>query len=143
MDKSLRFLNCLLAAVLVAMAPATHAKPTPPPIEKLAAYPKMSNFTLAPDGKHLAALEGRGEDRVILVWKTDALDKPPTVIGSQRMKLQGVQFIKNDLLAVSMWQPYDLRLDELTKRFISKLFITALEGRKWNEPMPQERAMSR
>ena len=143
MDKSLRFLNSLLAMVLLAVASPAHAKPTPPPIEKLAAYPKMSSFTLSPDGTHLAALEGRGEDRVILVWKTDALDKPPTVIGSQRMKVQSVQFIKNDLLAVSMWQPYDLRLDELTKRFISKLFITDLEGKKWNEPMPQERAMSR
>ena len=143
MKKSLRLLNSLLAAVLVAIAFPTHSKPTPPPIEKLAAYPKMASFTLSPDGKHLAALEGRGEDRVILVWKTDALDKPPTVIGSQRMKLQSVQFIKNDLLAVSMWQPYDLRLDEVTKRFISKLFITDLEGKTWKEPMPQERAMSR
>ena len=143
MEKSLRFLNSFLAVALMAVAPATHAKPTPPPIEKLAAYPKMSSFTLSPDGKHLAALEGRGEDRVILVWKTDALDKPPTVLGSQRMKVQSVQFIKNDLLAVSMWQPYDLRLDEVTKRFISKLFITDLEGKNWKEPMPQERAMSR
>ena len=25
---------------------------------------------------------GRGEDRVILVWKTDELDKPPTAIGA-------------------------------------------------------------
>jgi pimeloyl-ACP methyl ester carboxylesterase len=143
MKKSLSLLNSLLAIVLLAIAYPTHAKPIAPPIDKLAAYPKMSSFTLSPDGKHLAALEGRGEDRVILVWKTDALDKPPTVIGSLRMKVQSVQFIKDDLLAVSMWQPYDLRLDELTKRFISKLFITDLEGKKWNEPMPQDRAMSR
>jgi len=143
MRKYLHNLNCFLAAALLAAALPTYAKPAPPPVDKLAAYPKMSSFTLAPDGKHLAALEGRGEDRVILVWKTDALDKPPTVLGSQRMKVQGIQFIKNDLLAVSMWQPYDLRLDEVTKRFISKLFITDLEGKKWNEPMPQERAMSR
>jgi dipeptidyl aminopeptidase/acylaminoacyl peptidase len=143
MAKSLRLLHSLLALVLVAVASAADAKPTPPPIDKLAAYPKMSSFSLSPDGKHLAALEGRGEDRVILVWKTDALDKPPTVIGSQRMKVQSVQFIKNDMLAVSMWQPYDLRLDDITKRFISKLFITDLEGKNWKEPMPQERAMSR
>ena len=43
----------------------------------------MSSFTISPDGKHLAALEARGEDRVILVWKTDGLDKPPTAIGSR------------------------------------------------------------
>jgi dienelactone hydrolase len=143
MDKIIRYLNCMLAIVLAAIAFATHAKPTPPAIEKLAAFPRMSSFTLAPDGKHLAALEARGEDRVILVWNTEALDKPPTVIGSSRMKMQAIQFIKNDRLAVSMWQPYDLRLDELTKRFISKLYITDLEGKNWNEPMPQERATSR
>ena len=143
MDKSLRLLNCLLAAALMAVAPATHAKPTPPPIEKLAAYPKMSSFTLSPDGKHLAALEGRGEDRVILVWNTDALDKPPIVLGTQKMKFQTVQFIKNGLLAVTMWQPFDLRTDTIAKQFITKLFITDVEGKNWREPMPQERAMSR
>jgi len=144
MSKSSRLLNSLLAIVLMAAAYATHAaKPAVPPIEKLAAYPKMSSFTLSPDGKHLAALEARGEDRVILVWNTDSLDKAPTVLGSSRMKVQTVQFIKNGLLSVTMWQPFDLRADKITKQFVTKLFITDLEGKKWNEPMPQERAMSR
>jgi hypothetical protein len=53
MDKSLRLLNSLLAIVALAIAWPAHAKPTPPPIDKLAAYPKMSSFTLSPDGKHL------------------------------------------------------------------------------------------
>jgi dipeptidyl aminopeptidase/acylaminoacyl peptidase len=119
------------------------AKPTPPSIEQLAAFARMSSFSIAPDGKHLAAIEARGEDRVILVWKTDALNQPPTVIGSSRMKLRSVQFIKNDLLAVTMWQPYDSRLDTLTKTFITKLFITDLAGKNWQEPLPQERSMSR
>jgi len=143
MCKTTRLMNFVLTIVLLAVASASHAKPAPPPIEKLAAFPKMSSFTLSPDGSHLAALEGRGEDRVILVWKTDALDKAPTVIGSQRMKVREVQFIKKGLLAVTMWQPFDLRVDTVTKRFVSKLFITDLEGKTWNEPMPQERAMSR
>ncbi len=103
----------------------------------------MSSFTLSPDGKHLAALEARGEDRVILVWKTDSLDQSPTVIGSSRMKISGVEFIKDDLLAVSMWQPFDLRYDNIVKTFISKLFITDLQGKNWNEPLPLPRAMSR
>ncbi|MCW5591857.1 MAG: S9 family peptidase [Burkholderiales bacterium] len=131
-----------LVALLVA-AGAAQSKPTPPSIEQMAAFPRMSSFTVAPDGRHLAAIEARGEDRVILVWKTDALDKPPVAIGSSRMKLRGVQFIKNDLLAVTMWQPYDARLDRVTKTFVTKLFITDLAGKDWHEPMPQERAMSR
>ncbi|MEO7744325.1 MAG: prolyl oligopeptidase family serine peptidase [Usitatibacter sp.] len=143
MYKSSRLLNAVSTIVLMAAALTAHAKPAVPSIEQLAAFPKMSSFTLSPDGKHLAALEARGEDRVILVWKTGALDKPPTAIGSARMKLQSVTFIKNDLLAVSMWQPYDARIDTVTKTFISKLFVTDLEGKNWKEPMPQARAMSR
>lgn len=142
MSNSLRLMNAVLAILLVAAASATHAKPAVPSIAALAAYPKMSSFTLSPDGKHLAALEARGEDRVILVWKSDALDKPPTVLGSQRMKMQSVQFIKNGLLAVTMWQPVDLRGETVTKQFATKLFITDIEGKTWKEPLPQERAMS-
>lgn len=132
-----------IAMAIGLAAGAAQAKPKAPSIEQLAAYPRMSGFTISPDGKHLAALEGRGEDRVILVWKTDGLDKPPTAIGSSQMKITGVQFIKDDLLAVSMFQPHDTRFDRLTKQFISKLYITDLAGKDWKEPMPQGRAMSR
>ncbi|MCM2329536.1 MAG: S9 family peptidase, partial [Lysobacter sp.] len=87
------------ALVFLALAVgAAHAKPAAPSIAQLAAFPRMASFTIAPDGRHLAAIEARGEDRVILVWKTDELDKPPTAIGASRMKLQRVQFIKSDLL---------------------------------------------
>lgn len=132
-----------LALAIALAAGNAHAKPTAPTIAQLAAYSKMSSFALSPDGKHLAALEGRGEDRVILVWKTDELNKPPTAIGTQRMKFSSVRFIKNDLLAVTATQPFDARLDKLTKTFLTKLFITDLAGKTWNEPIPQERAMSR
>jgi dipeptidyl aminopeptidase/acylaminoacyl peptidase len=138
-----RRLGFAIAVAVGLAAGAAQAKPRVPSIEQLAAYPRMSSFTISPDGKHLAALEGRGEDRVILVWKSDALDKPPTAIGSSQMKITGVQFIKNDLLAVTMFQRHDTRLDKLTKQFISKLFITDLAGKDWKEPMPQGRAMSR
>ena len=131
------------AALLAFSSHVAEAKPVPPTIEQLAAFPRMSSFALSPDGKHLAALEARGEDRVIVVWKTDALDQAPTVIGSNRMKFQGVDFIKDDLLAVQVWQPFDLRTDKLNKTFINKLLITDLQGKAWNEPMPQPRATSR
>ncbi|WP_297146228.1 prolyl oligopeptidase family serine peptidase [Thermomonas sp.] len=117
--------------------------PKRPTIEQLAAYPAFSGFSLSPDGKHIAALRGVGEDRTIAVWKTDALDQPPTLIGAERMKITGVSFIKNDRLAVNFWQPYDLRMDRLTKTFVSKLMITDLQGKSWNEPITQARATSR
>ena len=86
-------LGAVFAIVMTTITCAAHAKPTAPLIEQLAAFPKMSGFSLSPDGKHLLALEGRGEDRVILVWNTDALNKAPTVIGSSKMKISGAQFI--------------------------------------------------
>ncbi|GAB3353226.1 alpha/beta hydrolase family protein [Lysobacter tyrosinilyticus] len=136
-------IRSLLIALAALVAAPSHAKPAPPTIAQLAAYPKMTSFSLSPDGKHMAALEARGEERVILVWKTDALGEAPTIIGTTKMKFQAVSFIKNDLLAVSLWQPYDLRGDQVTKTFISKLFITDLAGKEWHEPMPMPRAMSR
>jgi dipeptidyl aminopeptidase/acylaminoacyl peptidase len=136
-----RFLILVLAAAFAAAS--VHAKPARPTIAQLAAFPKMSSFTLSPDGKHLAAIEARGEDRVILVWKIDALNEAPTVIGTAKMKFQSVSFIKDDRLAVSLWQPYDLRIDRVTKTFIGKLFITDLHGKDWHEPMPMTHATSR
>jgi dipeptidyl aminopeptidase/acylaminoacyl peptidase len=130
----------LLLATGVALAADTG--PVPPSIETLAAFPKMSAFTVSPDGKHLAALEARGEDRVILVWSTDALSQKPTVIGTKNMKFRSVQFIKDDTLAVSLWQPFDLHFDRTTKTFINKFYFTDLEGKDWREPLPQPLARS-
>ena len=135
----------VLAASLgfVAASPSHASAPVRPTIEQLAAYPQYSGFTLSPDGQHIAALRSSGEDRVIAVWRTDALSDAPTLIGSDRMKIGGVSFIKNDRLAVSLWQPHDLRVDRVTKHFITKLMITDLQGRTWKEPLPQPRASSR
>jgi dipeptidyl aminopeptidase/acylaminoacyl peptidase len=131
----------LALATFVTMSTA-HAKPAQPTIAQLAAFPRMSSFSLSPDGKHLAALEARGEDRAILVWKTDALGEAPTVIGATKMKIRSVSFIKDGLLAVQLWQPYDLRLEGVTKTFLEKLFITDIAGKDWREPMPMQSARS-
>jgi pimeloyl-ACP methyl ester carboxylesterase len=135
----------LLFAIATALGATTASAtaPVPPTIEQMAAFPEFSGFTLSPDGKHIAALRGTGEDRVIAVWQTDSLDKAPTLIGAARMKIAGVSFIKNDRLAVSLWQTYDLRWDRIYKTFINKLMITDLQGKNWNEPLPQPRATSR
>jgi dipeptidyl aminopeptidase/acylaminoacyl peptidase len=140
----------ILAASVAALAvipaaafaqPVTgQGKPTVPTIAQLAAFPKLANVVISPDGKHIAAIEGRGEDRVILVWNTDALNQKPTVIGSSQMKINGFDFIKNDRLRVVLWQPYDFRGEGVTKSFISKLYITDLEGKDWREAITLPRA---
>ncbi|WP_235974320.1 alpha/beta hydrolase family protein [Luteimonas deserti] len=142
--RSMKRLFALFACALFApVAPAWASTYQAPPVAQLAAYPELSSFTLSPDGKHIAALKADGEERVIAVWRTDALNRAPTLIGSNRMKISGVSFIKNDRLAVSLWQPFDLRTEQVTRTFLNKLMITDLEGRNWNEPLPLPRAMSR
>ncbi|MDT3490262.1 prolyl oligopeptidase family serine peptidase [Stenotrophomonas maltophilia group sp. msm4] len=133
----------LLLAALASVSPSLHAKPEAPTIEQMAAFPAISSLSLSPDGQHIAGLRANGEERVIVVWRTDALDKPPTVIGANRMKFQSVSFIKNGQLAVVLWQPYDLRADRVTKTFVSKFFITDIEGKLWKEPITPPRASSR
>lgn len=130
------------ALALMAFSIDAEAKPVAPTIETLAAYPAMAGFAVSPDGKHIAALEARGEERVILVWRSDALSSPPTVIGTKVMKFQSVSFPKNGVLAVTVWQPYDLKFDTTVKTFVSKLFFTDLEGKTWREPLQLPRPRS-
>ena len=132
----------VLAGPLLAASAADTARPTPPSIETLAAYPAMASFTVSPDGRHIAALEARGEDRVVLVWDAGLLSIAPTVIGTKQMKFRSVQFIKNDTLAVSVWQPIDLHFSKVTKTFAFKLYFTDLEGRNWREPLQRSAAKS-
>ncbi|WP_407352181.1 alpha/beta hydrolase family protein [Luteimonas sp. R10] len=137
-------LTAALSPSLGAQKPAaTPDIPVAPTIEQLAAFPALSSLSVSPDGSHIAGLRADNEDRVIVVWRTDALDQPPTVIGSDRMKFNSVSFIKDGLLAVSLWQPYDARTDRVTKTFVSKFFITDIEGKQWKEPLIQPRASSR
>jgi pimeloyl-ACP methyl ester carboxylesterase len=116
---------------------AYSATPSVPSIEAMAAYPAMASFSISPDGKHLAALEARGEDRVVLVWDATNLAAPPTTIGTQKMKFQQVVFLKNDTLLVLLWQPIDAHTDKTVKTFTSKIFLTDLQGRLWREPLQQ------
>jgi len=126
-------------AVAPCAAQAQAAAPTPIPVpteEQLAQYPRMTGFRLSPDGKHIIAIESQGDVRNVLVWKTDSLSTKPQVIGSSSMRITSASFLKNDVLAVTMWQPYDARIEGgLTKTFISKLLITDLAGKEWKEPL--------
>lgn len=117
--------------------------PAPPAIEAFAALPVLSGISVSPDGRHMAALQARGDEQVILVWRTDRLDRDPTVIGSNEMRIRGVSFIKDDVLGVSLWQPYDAAFGgRTTLTFVSKLMLTDLEGRNWRDPSTSQRARS-
>ena len=120
-----------------AVLAATAAEPQVrvPSIDTLAQFPSMSGFQISPDGRHMVAIASQGDSRSILVWKLAELAAKPTVIGAKSMQIRSVSFLKNDMLQVVLSQPFDLRQDQLTKTFISKLMFTDLEGKNWLEPM--------
>lgn len=127
-----------LSPVDVVGAPATT-----PTIQQMAAFPAMSSFAVSPDGKHMVALEGQGETRNILVWDTSDLRRTPTRIGSTQMKINSVNFVKNDVLAVGLWQPYDFNGGGgVTRTFLNKLMLTDLRGSEWRDPISVLRARS-
>ena len=134
----------LVAALTAAIAPtAAFAKPTPPTIEQLAALPKFSSFDVSQDGKHLVGLQAFGDDQHVLVWDANNLQAKPAEFGSKDMKIVSVQFVKNDVLAVTLWQRYDSRLDDgVTKTFTYKVMLVDLDGRHWREPVPHEHALT-
>lgn len=129
----------LAIAAAVALSQPALAADAPPPIrvpsvETLAQFPGMTGFRISPDGKHMIAVQSQGDNRSILVWKLADLAAKPTVIGAKNMQISSASFLKNDMLQVTMTQPYDWRGDEITKTFISKLLFTDLEGKNWIEP---------
>ena len=130
---------CVVSTSWVAVAQTAAVANIQVPSEAvLAQFPKMTGFRMSPDGKHLLAIESQGDVRNILVWKLDSLSKPPTVIGSNSMQIRSASFIKNDVLSVDLTQPYDSRMGELTKTFITKSLFTDLEGKEWREPRMQQ-----
>jgi len=140
--------SVLAAAIMLAVSTpgaaqiATPTPPAAPSVQDFAASPVMSSFTVSPDGKHIAAIQARGEDNVILVWDAQRLDANPTVIGSNQMKIRSVSFVKNDVLGVTMWQPYDVSAGSNIKTFLSKFLLTDLEGRNWRDPITSFRPRS-
>jgi dienelactone hydrolase len=138
MGRLLAIAGAVLAAcpaVVLAQAAPPAAPIRVPTVETLAQFPNMTGFQISPDGKHMLAIQSQGDTRNILVWKLADLAAKPTVIGSKAMQIVSASFLKNDMLQVTMTQPYDLRADELVKDFIQKLYFTDLEGKTWVEPM--------
>ncbi len=134
-----RFFFSGCAAIVATAAAAAPAVPT---IDQLAAFPAMSSFSLAPDGKHLVALRASGEVQSIVVYDLSDIQKPPVALGSANMKIAAVRFVKNDVLGVTLWQPYDIKLDETVKTFTSKFYFVDLDGRNWRDALPTDSSVT-
>src|SRR6185503_16336692 len=88
-------LGAVVGLFLVAPPPAS-AAPTPPTAADFARLPQISDVSISPDGKHVAALTSLdGQTEVISIWNTSTLGQKPYVIGASRVRFLSVRFLKN------------------------------------------------
>ncbi|PVM85278.1 alpha/beta hydrolase family protein [Caulobacter radicis] len=127
---------CLIAG----QAQARATNPGAPSARELTRLPGLSDVVISPDGKRIAALiSADGDEQVIGVWETEHIDRPPNLLSSKHMVFKGVEFIKNDRLAVVVQQLYTVGS---YKGHLGKLFITDLKGEKWAPALPESRSRS-
>jgi acetyl esterase/lipase len=115
-----------------------------PTTQEMAVFPTISSLSLSPDGKRMAALQiGPDGERIINVWDTSDLKKPPLSLGraGNAMKFVGAQFVKDDILFVTAWQRFDLGGGSI-KAFVSKGYVYDLRAREWREVVRRGRAAS-
>jgi len=122
----------LFTTAFVAVVPvlARQAPPAIPSAEDFGRESSIRNVSISPDGRHIAAITSPdGVATYVSIWRTDAPGETPRVLGlSGRNSIQGVQFIKNERLAVRVRQTYT---SGVTKMHLIRLFIVDLDGKKW------------
>jgi dipeptidyl aminopeptidase/acylaminoacyl peptidase len=122
--------NLLFAAAAIALAfgaASAQAAPKAPTAAEWAKRPLLTGATLSLDGKHLAAVSSPdGEKTFISVWDVNNMSAPPKNIGAPpRSTFNGVSFLKNDRIVVSMSQPYE---DGEVRQYIGRALIMDLDG---------------
>ncbi len=124
-------------ALAQAQAPAAAA---PPVAKDFARNAQIDNVSISPDGQHIAGLVSQdGENKVIAIWETANPDKAPIILGSAKMQLMQVGFVKNDRLGVLAQQTWTYGA---TKAHLQKLYITDLKGSEWKSALPENRGKS-
>ena len=126
-----------LISLLSLVAVSANAAPEVPTAEQFGRPAALSQVSISPDGKHIAALSSvDGKQVTISVWRPDALSDR-TVIGATRMRFLGVSFLKNDRLLVEAIQPIT---SGFVKGHVRKQYVTDLTGSAWKPLLPESRA---
>lgn len=118
-----------LAAASPALARQA-AAPTPPTAADFGREPAIQSVSIAPDGKHIAAVVSPdGVTSYISVWNTAEMSKPPINLGcGARTQCMGVDFLKNDRIAIQTRQTYS---SGSYKGHLFRLFTSDLEGKQF------------
>ncbi len=126
-------------ALLAAAGPGM-ARAAPLSAKVFSDPPAISDVQISRDGKHIVALtSANGQTPTIAVWSTDALDKPPTTIAAQKVRILGVSFLKNDRLLVNTVQTFTTGA---WKGHLNRQYVSDLQGKAWTSLLPDGPARS-
>lgn len=122
-----------------ASSPATAQAARPPSAEDFGREAAIRGVNISPDGKHIAAITSPdGKTPYVTIWRTDQPEKPPVHLAcNERATCQGVSFIKNDRLLVTVRQTWTTTLTQgggTQKRHLILDYITDIEGKSWRLP---------
>ena len=121
-------------------APAIARASEPPSAFALVRAPAISNVSVSPDGKHLAALTSAdGNTITISVWSTDDLSKPYAVIAAGKVRIWSVRFLKNDRLLIETIQTFTVGEH---RGHLGRSFVSDLQGKAWTSLLPDQQARS-
>jgi dipeptidyl aminopeptidase/acylaminoacyl peptidase len=84
--------------------------PSAPKAEDFGVRDRIDRVSLAPDGKHVAAIVSTdGKTRIVAVFNLDDPNAPPSVIPTAPgLDIQSASFVKNDRLVLSLMQQIDV-----------------------------------
>lgn len=121
------------AVSLFAMA-SSPAISEPLSIESLAQFEALTSVSISPNGKHVVGLVAAPNQKwpVISVWNADDLSKTPVWIPSATNRIISVGFLGDEKIYFITEQPITRQDGKLS--FTNKLYITDLEGRRFEEP---------
>ena len=128
-------LAAVLGLSLAAGPPAALAAPSPPSAADFARPALISDVSISPDGKHVAALASPdGQNVVISLWTTASFSEKPYIIGASHVRFLAVTFLKNDRLLVETVQTFT---SGEVRRHLIKGYVTDLQGKNWRPLLPE------
>ena len=109
----IRLLASAAGLALMAMAGTLHATDIPataPKAEDFGVRDRIESVSMAPDGKHVAAIVSTdGKTRIVAVFNLDNLDAAPSIIPTAPgLDIQGVSFVKKDRLVLRLVQQIEV-----------------------------------
>lgn len=115
------------------------AQRTPPPATAFAREQAIASVDLSDDGKRLLAVTSSdGKRRVLTIWDTSDITKPPFQVGSDpQSEIVSAQFVKNDRIFVTTQQLADFDPNGNRRRsFLTRTQVLDLQGKPVNIDLP-------